>query len=134
MTSFNERVIEEFRANRGRVEQFGDSLVLLHTIGSRSGAERINPVASYRDGVTWRVIASAAGAPKDPAWAHNLRAHPAIAMETAGGTVDVVAHELDGEEWATAWSRFTAMSPAFEGYTARAEGRRFPIFELAPAG
>jgi deazaflavin-dependent oxidoreductase (nitroreductase family) len=132
MSEFNEKVIAEFRANGGRVDSagFGDRLVLLHTIGRRSGTERVSPVLSIPDGDGWLVTGSAAGAPKDPAWAHNLRAHPATTIETGRDTVPITATELDGPDHAAAWRRFTAMSDAFTQYQQRATTRRLPVFRL----
>jgi deazaflavin-dependent oxidoreductase (nitroreductase family) len=132
VNEFNEKVIAEFRANGGRVDTagFGNKLVLLHTIGRRSGQQPVNPVNAIPDGHGWLVTASAAGAPTDPAWAHNLRAHPAATIETGRETVQISAIELDGPDHAAAWSRFTAMSDAFAEYQRRATTRRLPVFRL----
>lgn len=131
-SNFNESVIAEFRATGGRVDTagFGDRLVLLHTTGRRSGHERINPVTAIADGDGWLVTASAAGAPKDPAWAHNLRAHPTTTIETGRETVPVTATELAGPDHDAAWKRFTDLSDAFAQYQERATTRRLPVFRL----
>jgi deazaflavin-dependent oxidoreductase (nitroreductase family) len=88
MTEFNDRVIAEFRANSGRVETggFGTNLVLIHSIGARSGTERVNPALSLKAGAARLVIASSAGRPNNPGWYYNLRAHPDITIETPEGT------------------------------------------------
>lgn len=136
MSGFDEQVIAEFRANGGRVDSagFGSNLVLLHTIGARTGAERVNPAMSLRDGDAWLVVASAAGAPRDPAWAFNLRAHPDVDIEVAGPdgveVVPVTAEELDGQAYTTAFARFARRSSAFVAYQARATGRRLPVIRL----
>ena len=130
--SFNDRIIDEFRSNGGVTAMFGSGLVLLHTVGAKSGEARVHPVLALRDGTDWLVIASAAGSPKSPAWYFNMVARPAISMETPSGMVDVLATELDGDEWDAAWRGFTAQSAAFEQYVERAEGRRFPILRLSP--
>lgn len=140
MSDFNKDVIAEFRANDGHVRRaanFGNQLVLLHTTGARSGAPRVNPVMSIRDRRGWLIAASAGGAPKDPAWAHNLRANPDIEIEHAAGdavaTAAVRARELDGDEYDEAWRRFTHRSPMFERYRERAaDNRRIPLFVLTP--
>lgn len=134
VSEFNEKVIAEFRASGGRVDTggFGDNLVLLHTVGRRTGAPRVNPVLAIPDAHGWLVTASAAGAPTDPAWAHNLRAHPATTIETGHDTVTIVATELDGPDHTAAWQRFTEMSGAFAEYQQRATTRRLPIFRLLP--
>jgi deazaflavin-dependent oxidoreductase (nitroreductase family) len=132
MTEFNDRVIAEFRANGGRVETggFGTNLVLIHSIGARSGTERVNPALSLKDGAARLVIASSAGRPNNPGWYHSLRAHPDITIETPDGTEQVTAVELDGEPYAAAWRRFDAASPAFARYQQSAGSRRLPIFRL----
>jgi deazaflavin-dependent oxidoreductase (nitroreductase family) len=133
LSDFNTQVIAEFRANRGRVVQsggFGKSLVLLHTIGARSGIARVNPVLARRDGQDWLISASAAGAPQHPAWFVNLRAEPDVAIETDDGLVEVTAEELTGDEYDRAWRGFTSQSPAFAEYQRRTGGRRIPVVRL----
>jgi deazaflavin-dependent oxidoreductase (nitroreductase family) len=136
MSDFNAPIIEEFRANGGTVATmgFGDHLVLVHSLGAKSGLERVNPVLGIPEGDSWLVIASAAGSPKDPAWAYNLRAHPQVDIEVPaeGGAkvVPVTVSELPDGEWPAAWKRFTDQSPGFLEYTKTAQGRRFPIFRL----
>ncbi|GAA3384178.1 nitroreductase/quinone reductase family protein [Cryptosporangium minutisporangium] len=133
MNDFNQRVIAEFRANHGRVVRaagFGSSLVVLHTVGARSGEERINPALARRDGDDWLIAASAAGARQHPAWFVNLRAHPDTTIETGAGTVAVTAEELAGEEYADAWRGFVAQSPAFAAYQECADRRRIPVVRL----
>lgn len=144
MTDFNEQIIREFRENGGRVSTagFGDNLVVLHSIGARSGEVRLNPLFALREDYGWLVVGSAAGSPKDPAWVHNLRAHPRIEMEVPEDgsvrTVEVDVTEIDADEsdpaaWSARWDRFTAASSGFLDYLTTAEGRRFPIFRLTPA-
>lgn len=130
--SYNDRIIDEFRANDGVVANFGSDLVLLHTVGARSGEARVNPVLAIADGDGWLVIASAAGSPKHPAWYFNLVAQPLISVETPGGIVEALATELEGDDWQAAWQKFLAKSSAFAGYRTRSEGRDFPIFRLTP--
>lgn len=139
MSDWNERVIAEFRADGGRVERFGRSLVLLHSRGARSGTERINPVLALPDADGWLVIASAAGDPKHPGWYFNLRSNPDAAIEVPVGedeiaTVAVRADALEGEAWQAAWQRFLDRSPGFAHYRERSAGRDFPIFRLVPRG
>jgi deazaflavin-dependent oxidoreductase (nitroreductase family) len=139
MSEFNDGVIAEFRDNNGWVDSagFGTSLVLLHTRGAKTGAERVNPAMSLRDGDDWLVVASAKGAPRDPAWAVNLRAHADVEIEAvvngAAKTVAVTAAELDGQEYEAAFARFVSRAPAFESYQRRS-GRRLPVIRLTPRG
>lgn len=136
MSDFNAGVIEEFRSNGGRTRGWGDSLVVLHTIGAKSGAERLNPVMGIRDGDGWLVAASKGGSPEHPSWYHNLLAHPEVVIEVAGEngveTVPVSASVVDESGYAAAWQRFTDRSPAFEQYAARTGGRVIPVVRLSP--
>jgi deazaflavin-dependent oxidoreductase (nitroreductase family) len=137
MSGWNDRVLAEFRANGGHVERFGRALVLLHSMGARSGVERVNPVLALRDGDGWLVIASAAGAPRHPAWSFNLAAHPEAQIEIPGDpieTLTVRATPLDGDAWQRAWQRFLERSPAFARYREHSGDRDFPIFRLTPTG
>ena len=129
--SFNDAIIDEFRANDGTVARFGRSLVLLHHVGARTGAVRIAPVMALRDGTdVWLVAASKAGADDHPAWFHNLLAHPDLTIEVPGeGTVDVHATNLAGDERDAAWERFIAASPGFSQYEAKTT-RVIPVVAL----
>jgi deazaflavin-dependent oxidoreductase (nitroreductase family) len=132
MTEFNNLVIAEFRANDGRVDSygFGTNLVLIHSLGARSGVERVNPVASVRDGQDWLIVASAAGSPTHPAWYYNLLAHPHITVETPEGSEQVTAIELAGDDYTAARRLFDALSPTFAEHQELAGSRRLPIFRL----
>ena len=131
MSDFNTRIIDEFRANGGRVTTagFGDRLVLLHTTGAKSGQQRISPLMGLPTDDGWLVAASKGGAPEEPAWAHNLRRHPQVSVEAPDGEFAATAHELHDAEHDAGWSRFTAASPAFAGYREKA-GRPIAVFRL----
>jgi deazaflavin-dependent oxidoreductase (nitroreductase family) len=83
MSDWNKKIIEEFRANGGKVGgHFANrSLLLLHTTGAKSGKERINPVATFEDGDKLVVVASKGGAPSNPDWYYNLVANPVVGVE-----------------------------------------------------
>ncbi len=132
MSDVNTRVIAEFRANRGHVDTagFGRSLVLLHTTGRRTGRARVNPVLARRDGDDWLISASAGGAADHPDWLLNLRANPHTTIETGDEVVAVVAEELVGDDYATAWRGFVAQSAAFAAYQRRAGDRHIPVVRL----
>jgi deazaflavin-dependent oxidoreductase (nitroreductase family) len=134
VSDWNDKVIAEFRDNNGTVERFGRSLVIMHTVGAKSGEPRQNPVMGIEDGGAWLVAATYAGQPVDPAWAHNLRAHPDLDLEVATDdateTVAVHATELPEPARTEAWSRFTEKSPGFKSYEEKTD-RKFPIFRLA---
>ena len=88
MNDFNAQIIEEFRANDGRVGGpfEGGTLLLLHHVGARTGTPRVNPLMYRRDGDRYVVFASKAGAPTSPDWYHNLKAHPNTTIEVGTDT------------------------------------------------
>jgi len=134
-SGYNDRVIAEFRANGGQVPGFGSGLVLLHSVGARSGEARINPVAAIQEGGSWLVCASLRGARTNPAWYFNLVANPDAAVETPQGSADVHAIEIEDDAgWEAAFARFTERSPAFAKYRVDAAPRRMPILRLEPRG
>lgn len=131
--SWNDTVIAEFRANGGEVTTggFGRSLVLLHTVGAKSGADRVNPVLGRRSGDDWVVAASSGGAPAHPAWYHNLAAQPDATIETPqDGSVLVSASELTGAEYEREWAGFVNQSKAFVEYQEKAGDRTIPLIRL----
>jgi deazaflavin-dependent oxidoreductase (nitroreductase family) len=130
---FNANVIEEFRANEGRVGGMfeGMPLLLLHHTGARSGEERINPVAYARDDGRYIVFASKGGAPTHPAWYHNLVAHPDTTVEVGTDTIDVSASEASGEERERLFREQAARLPQFAEYE-RNTDRVIPVIVLTP--
>ncbi|MFE6967958.1 nitroreductase/quinone reductase family protein [Isoptericola sp. NPDC057653] len=133
MADWNQPIIDEFRANDGNVATrgFGRGLVLLHHHGARTGAERVSPLAAIRDDDdTWLVTASAGGSDTNPAWYHNVLAHPEVSIETPDdGVVDVLADELHDDDRDVAWDRFKARSEGFAGYERRTS-RVIPVIRL----
>jgi len=132
VTDFNQRIIDEFRANGGTVETagFGRSLVLLHHRGAHSGAGRVSPVMGIPSEAGWFVAASKGGAPENPAWFHNLLSSPDVTIETPDeGEVAVHAVQLHGEDRDAAWALFTSRSPGFAEYERRTS-RTIPVLEL----
>lgn len=125
----NRRMASRIRRRSGG-SGAGDTLVLT-TIGRRSGEERPVPVASFPAGDgSWYVVASAAGAAKNPAWYLNLAAAPDRAtVETGGEKVPVSATELHGEERAEVWRSITATAPGFARYGERTD-RELPVIRL----
>ena len=139
VSDFNQIIIDEFRANGGRVETggFGTGLVLLHHIGAKSGAERVSPVLGIPQGDgSILIAASKGGAPDDPAWLGNMRAHPDVSIETGDGsrieTVAVHAEVLSPEERDAGWKQFVERSPGFAAYEAKAGGRIIAVVRLSP--
>ncbi len=132
---FNVKVIEEFRANEGRVGGMFASMpiLLLHHTGAKSGAERVNPLAYRRDGERYVIIASKGGAPSHPAWYHNLVAHPDTTIEVGTQTLPVRAGEATGEERERLYSAQAEVMPQFAEY-AEKTARTIPVIVLTPAG
>ncbi|MFJ6571883.1 nitroreductase/quinone reductase family protein [Streptomyces sp. NPDC091292] len=129
---FNQQVIDEFRANNGRVGGpfEGGRLLLLTTTGARSGAPHTTPVGYLPDGgERVLVIASAAGAPKHPAWFHNLVAHPRVTVEDGVFVYEADATVLEGDERDTAFARAAEADPGWTEYQARTE-RIIPVVAL----
>jgi deazaflavin-dependent oxidoreductase (nitroreductase family) len=135
VSDWNDKMIEQFRDGNGTAGQFGRGLVIMHTIGAKSGQERLIPVAGMRNDDGWLVIASAGGRPKHPGWYHNLKKHPEFDVEVpADGdgieTAKVRAIELGDDDYPAAWKIFTTRMPNFLEYEKTTEGRRMPIFQL----
>jgi len=130
MSDWNRGVIEEFRANEGRVASFArQPLLLLTHRGAKTGTERTNPVAYFRDGDDYVIVASKGGAPTNPDWYHNLMAQPDTTVEVGTDTVAVHARETDGDERQDLFDRITAVMPGFADYQAKTS-RRIPIIVL----
>jgi len=138
MASWNDATIQEFHAKGGRgVGPFGDNLVLLSTTGARSGDRRTTPLMFHRDGARLIVIASKGGAPDNPDWYYNLKAHPQAAVEIATDsgieTLDVRAREAEGEERERIYADRVAIAPGFGEYQ-KQTSRRIPVMVLEPIG
>ena len=131
LDEFNRNVVEEFRANGGKVGgPFADGqILLLHTTGAKSGAARLSPLAYLTIDGKMVIIGSYAGAPKDPAWVHNLRANPRARIEVGTETVEVTARELPADERDAAYPKVVEQAPVFAEYQANTT-RRIPLFEL----
>lgn len=128
----NAAVIAHFRTNRGQVPAPYDDpppMVLLHTIGARSGREHLVPMRAMVDGETFYLFASAHGSPRHPDWYHNLRAHPEILIELGTETIPVRATELSGAERDAIFARQAARFPTFAEYARRLE-RTIPVIRL----
>ena len=129
----NRKVIEEFRANQGRVGgRFeGRTLLLLHTKGAKSKQERINPVAYIRDGERYVVIASKGGAPTNPDWYYNIVANPEFAVEVGTETFRVHAMVAEEPERTRLYNKMVEMMPGFGDYRQKTT-RKIPVVVLTP--
>ncbi len=131
MSDWNTQVINEFRANGGKVAQFGDApLVILHTIGAKSGAVREIPLVALLQPDRMVVFASAAGAPKDPDWYFNLVANPEITVEYQTETFTATVTELPADEAAATLNAQAEFMPQFAGYVTKAAPRVIPAFAI----
>ena len=111
MTNWNQSIIDEYRANGGKVGGYfaNTPLLLLHTIGAKTGQARESPVAFFRqDDGSMVVVASKQGMPTNPAWYHNLKANPRFDVEVGTDTLPVVAEEITGPEYTTKWAEIVA--------------------------
>jgi deazaflavin-dependent oxidoreductase (nitroreductase family) len=121
------------RARRTEAKTMGMSLLVLTTIGRKSGQPRSNPLAWFPgpDG-SWLIVASAGGAPANPAWYLNLAAHPdQVTVEQGGRKVTVTAEELQGTEREQAWQQITAEAANFRRYEETTD-REIPVIRLTP--
>ena len=132
---WNRGVIEEFRNNGGKVGGGfeGAPLVLLHTVGARSGQPRVNPLMYLPDGDRWIVFASKAGAPTSPDWYHNLVAHTEVNIEVGTDTIPVTATFAQGDERDQLYRRQAGLYPQFAEYE-RSTTRRIPVVILTRRG
>lgn len=129
--SWNEKIIDEFRANEGRVggNFAGSPLLLLHTTGAKSGKERINPMMYLREDGRTFVFASKAGADTSPDWYHNLVANPEVTVEIGTETHAATAVPLTGAERDRIYARQSELYPRFGEYQAKTS-RVIPVVEL----
>jgi deazaflavin-dependent oxidoreductase (nitroreductase family) len=129
---YNAKIIEEFRANEGRVggEWAGSPLILIHHIGAKSGIERVQPLGCFiLGGGRFAIVASNGGSSAHPNWYYNLKANPRITAEVGGETFAVVAEELDDAARAELWPALVAEAPSLGEYQTRTT-RQIPVFLL----
>ena len=128
---FNRRLVEEFRANGGKVTGRFENmpLVLVTHKGAKSGIERTTPLVCSRDGDDVVIIASKGGAPDNPAWFHNLKANPDVTVEIGAEAYPATAVEAEGDERDRLFAGQVAILPFFADYQA-ATTRRIPVFRL----
>lgn len=134
LAALNKANIDQFRANGGKLGGpfVGADVLLLHTIGAKSGKERISPM-QYRDlgGGRLAVFASKAGADTHPAWYHNLVAHPDVTAEVGTETNSYRARTATSTERAPIWEHQKQDYPGFAAYEA-ATTREIPVVILEP--
>jgi deazaflavin-dependent oxidoreductase (nitroreductase family) len=131
-SDYNTQIINEFRANGGRVggPWAGTTLILIHHIGARSRAERVTPLGCFsQPGGRFVIVASSGGSPTHPNWYYNLKANPKITVEVGAQTFTVLADELAGAARAELWPKLVAEYPTVGEHQAKTT-RQFPVFLL----
>jgi deazaflavin-dependent oxidoreductase (nitroreductase family) len=133
LKAFNESIVDEFRANDGKVGGpfEGNELLLLTTIGAKSGQPRLSPLSCKRIDGKLLIIAGNGGADTNPSWVYNLRANPSAQVELAAESYNVTARELTPAERDDIVPKITAEISAFAEFQAKTN-RVIPIFELQP--
>jgi len=133
MPDWNTKIIEEFRANEGRVGGpfEGRPILLLHHKGAKTATERINPVAYQAVGDDFAVFASKGGSPTNPDWYHNLVANPDVSVEVGTETIPVHARVAEGGERDRIWTIQKERWPGFADYDEKTKGiREIPVVVL----
>ena len=134
MSDWNTAIIEEFRANGGKVggNFEGAPMLLLHTTGAKSGQERVNPMVYRREGDDYVVFASKAGADTNPDWYHNLVANPEVEAEIGTERVKLRARVAEGDERERIWTAQKEAMPGFAEYEQKTT-RTIPVVVLEPS-
>jgi deazaflavin-dependent oxidoreductase (nitroreductase family) len=135
VADWNKVIIEEFRANEGKVGGYfdGATVLLLHTIGRRTGKDHVTPLVYLPDGERWAVVGSKGGAPADPDWVRNLEANEEATIEVGTETIPVRATQIlrGGPEWDDLYARQVARREGFADYLVKTEGiRTIPVIVL----
>ena len=133
-TDWNAKIIEEFRTHDGKVggNFEGAPLLLLHTIGAKSGQERVHPMMYLPVGDRFAVFASKAGAPDNPAWFHNLVANPEVTVEMGTETFQARATVAEGAERDRLFRQQAELYPGFAEYESKTD-RVIPVVLLERA-
>ncbi len=133
MNDYNQKTIEEFRANGGKVGGpfAGRTLLLLHHKGAKSGRERVNPVAYIRDGDRLVIIASKGGAPTNPDWYYNVIANPLVTVEAGTEKFQARAAVTKEPERTRLYDKMVEVNPGFDEYRKKTT-RQIPVIVLTP--
>ena len=126
---------EQYMASGGTegTELNGRPVILLTTIGAKSGKIRKTPLMRVEHGGEYAIVASLGGAPKNPVWYHNVKAHPRVELQDGTVTKDYEAREVFGDEKAAWWERAVATWPDYAEYQQKTD-RQIPVFVLSPVG
>jgi len=131
MSEWNEKIINEFRENDGKVGGYyaNNTLILLHTTGAKSGKERINPLVTFEDGDRLVVVASKGGAPSHPDWYYNVVANPVVSVEYGTEEFQARAAVTEEPERTELYEKMEKTFASFSGYKEKA-GRVIPVITL----
>ena len=131
MDDFNEKLIDEFRANGGKVGGpfEGAPLLLLHTTGAKTGRTRVKPLAYRREGDRLVVFGTKGGAPTNPEWYYNIRANPRVTVEVGNDRFEADARIAPPDERDRIWRLQTRDAPVFADYQKRTD-RTIPVVIL----
>ena len=133
VNDYNAQIIEEFRASGGKLGGSfeGAPVLLLTTVGAKSGKTRVNPMMYLDEGGRRYVFASKAGAPTNPDWFHNLVAHPEVSIEVGADTIDVLATRVEESERDRIYGIQASRFPGFAEYQEKTD-RVIPVIALDP--
>jgi deazaflavin-dependent oxidoreductase (nitroreductase family) len=133
MLAHNRKLIDQFRADGGT--SMGDRpLLLLSTLGRRSGKKRTSPMMYVREQERLFVVASNNGAAEDPEWYRNLLADPHVTVELPGDKYSATAAPLEGDDYDGVWTRLKKKFPFFAEHDKRAGDRKIPVVALTRLG
>lgn len=131
----NAKLIEEFRANDGKLASYGDgemTLLVLHSVGAKSGLERVSMLIYQDLGGSWAIFASNGGASTNPAWYHNIIANPDVEIEVGSSMRKATARVSNEAERQRIWEIQRATMPEIDDLAARSS-RVIPVVVLDPA-
>jgi deazaflavin-dependent oxidoreductase (nitroreductase family) len=137
LQDFNQRIIDDFRANAGKVGApfEGRPMILVHHRGARSSTERVTPLVYQPVGDNFAVFASWGGSPSHPQWFGNVVAHPRTTVEVGTDTIEVEARVLTGSEREAVWAKQKELMPVFGEYEEKTKGiREIPVVLFERAG
>ena len=131
----NPPIIEEFRKNQGKVggNFAGAAMLLINTVGAKSGQSHTNPVMYLPDGDRWIIFATKAGGPTNPDWYHNLVANPNVTIEVGTEKFEAIAKVVAGNERDDLYARQAKLSERFAGYEEQTI-RKIPVVALTRKG
>jgi|SRR5688572_8118772 len=131
MSDWNKAIIDEFRANEGKVGGHfaGKPMLLLHTRGAKTGLERVSPVMTFVEGERYVIVASKGGAPADPDWYRNILANPDVEVEFGTERFPAVAAVTTEPERTRLYEQMESMNPGFADYKSKTT-RVIPVLTL----